>query len=105
MAHETLRVIGSVTGKSTSRSGISSRTQFEELEEHQVSGMTHGDDFVPTERLAEFKSKMDGVCPIKAKIISHGSPESIKALNRRLHWSKRGMLYQHNPRHVDVFVK
>ena len=70
--------------------------------------MTHGDDFVltrPTKRLAEFKSKMEGVYPIKAKIISHGSPGSIKAPNRRLHCGKRGIVYQHGPRHVDVLVK
>ena len=43
--------------------------------------------------------------PIKATTISHGSPESMKALNRRLHWRKRGIVFQHDPRHVDVLVK
>ena len=33
------------------------------------------------------------------------SPKSIKTLNRRLHWGKRGIVYQHDPRHVDVLVK
>ena len=59
----------------------------------------------PTERLAEFKSKMKGAYPSKAKIINHGSTESIKALNRKLHWRKRGVAYQHDPRHADVLVK
>ena len=69
--------------------------------------MTHGDDFVltgPTERLTEFKNKMRGVYSIEAKIISRGSSESIKTLNRRLHWGKRGIVYQHDRRHV-VIVK
>ena len=89
------------------RLGLSSKNLFCR-KVHQVSGMTHGDDFVltgPTERLAEFKSKMKGVYPIKAKIINHGSTESIKALNRKLHWRKRGVAYQHDPRHPDVLVK
>ena len=89
------------------RLGLSSKNSFYR-KVYQVSGMTHGDDFVltgPTERLAEFKSKMKGVYPIKAKIINHGSTESIKALNRRLHWRKRGVAYQHDPRHADVLVK
>ena len=44
------------------RLGLSSENLFYQ-ERHQVSGMTHGGDFVitgPTERLAEFKSKMEG---------------------------------------------
>ena len=51
--------------------------------------MTHGDDFVltgPTKKLMEFERKMTSVYPIKAKIIGHGSPKSIKTLNRRLRW-------------------
>ena len=61
--------------------GLSSKNLFRQ-ESHQVSGMTHGDDFVftgPTERLTEFENKMTGVYPIKAKIISYGSPESRQA--------------------------
>ena len=57
--------------------------------------MTHGDDFVltgPTERLTEFENKMTGVYPIKAKVISYGSSESIKTLDRRLHWRRRGVV-------------
>ena len=87
--------------------GLSSKNLFRQ-ERHQVSGMTHGDDFVltgPTEQLTEFEDKMTGVYPIKAKLISYGSTESIKALNRRLHEGKRGIVYQHDPRHVDVLVK
>ena len=60
-------------------------------------GMTYGDDFVhtgPTERLTEFENKMIGLYPIEAELISYGSTERIKALNRRLHWTKRGIVYQ-----------
>ena len=78
------------------------------MERNRVSGLTHGDDFVltgPTERLTELENKMMCVYPIKAQIISYGSSESIKTLNRRLHWGRRGIVYQHDPRHVDVLVK
>ena len=53
----------------------------------------------------EFEREMTKVHAIKAKIVSSGSPKSIKTLNRRLHWGKRGIVYQHDPRHVDVLVK
>ena len=59
----------------------------------------------PTKRLTEFENEMTSVYPIKAKIISLGSPKSIKTLNRRLHWGKEGIVYQHDPRHIDVLVK
>ena len=69
--------------------------------------MTHGDDFVvtgPTDRFADLKYII-AVSPIKTKFISYGSTESIKALNRRLYWRKRGVLYQHHSRHLGVLVK
>ena len=75
--------------------------------ENRVSGLTHGDDFVltrPTKKLTEFNRTLTSVLSIIAKIISYGSPKSIKTLNRRLHWRKRGVVYQHDPRHVDVLV-
>ena len=53
----------------------------------------------------EFEVKMASVYPIKAKIIGYGSPKSIKTLNRRLHWGKREIVHQHDPRHVDMLVK
>ena len=87
--------------------GASSKNLFHHKED-QVSGLTHGDDFVltgPTEKLREVKRKMKEAYPIKAKTISYGSSESIKTLNRRLHWGERGIMYQHDPRHVDVLVK
>ena len=52
----------------------------------------------------EFKKEMT-VYPTKAKIIRFGSSESIKTLNKRLHWGKEGIVYQHDPRHIDVLVK
>ena len=60
--------------------------------------MTHRDDSVMTE-------PTDRVYLIKTKVIFYGSTESIKALNRRLHNGKIGLVYQHDPRHVDVLVK
>ena len=87
--------------------GISSKNLFHHKED-RVSGLTHGDDFVltgPTEKLMEVERKMTSVYPIKPKIISYGSSKSIKTLNRRLHWGERGIMYQHDPRHVDVLVK
>ena len=68
--------------------------------------MTHGDDLVltaPTDWLTEFTKK--GVYPIKTKFISYGKTESIKAFNRSVRWRNRGIVYQHDPRHVDVLVK
>ena len=73
-----------------------------------MSGLTHGDDFVltgPTKRLTEFENEMKSVYPIKAKTISFGSSKSIKTLNRRLHWGEEGIVYPHDPRHIDVLVK
>ena len=43
--------------------------------------------------------------PIKANIIGAGSAQSIKALNRRIRWGETGIVYQHDPRHVDVLVE
>ena len=58
----------------------------------------------PTERLTDFENEMTEVYPTKAKLISYGSRENIKALNRRLHWTRRGVVYQYDPRQVDVLV-
>ena len=58
MAHGTQQAIGSVTGKNTSKAGVSTWAQLEES------------------------------YPIKAKLISYGSTESIKALNKKLHWGR-----------------
>ena len=99
-------------GKSTSRTGAfnwdSARRICCTTKENRVSGLTHGDDFVltgPTKKLMESERNMTSVYPIKAKIIGYGSPKSIKTLNRRLHWGKRGIVHRHDPRHVDVLVK
>ena len=56
------------------------------------------------ESLLELK-KLESVCPIKARIIGAGSTKSIEALNRRICWGETGILYQHDPRHVDVLVE
>ena len=76
--------------------GLSSKSLFRQ-EWHQVSGMRHGDGFVLT------GTDRTGVYPIKAKLISYGSTECVKALNRSWHQGKRGIV--HHPRHVDVLVK
>ena len=87
--------------------GLSSKNLFHH-KGNQVSGLTHGDDFVltgPAKRLKEFEKEMKSVYPIKAKIISFGSLKSIKTLSRRLHWGEEGIVYQHDPRHIDVLVR
>ena len=43
--------------------------------------------------------------PSKGRSSVMDRPKSIKTLNRRLHWGKRGIVYQDNPRHVDLLVK
>ena len=43
--------------------------------------------------------------PVKASVIGAVSTKSIKALNRRICWGETGILYQHDPRHVDVLVE
>ena len=73
--------------------GHSSKNMFRQ-EKHQVSGMTHGNDFVltgPTERLTE------------KKLISYGSTEGIKA--DCCTGRKRAIVHQHDPRHFDVLAK
>ena len=50
--------------------GLSSKNLFHHGR-NQVSGMTHGDDFVftgPTKRLTEFENQITGVYPIQAKV-------------------------------------
>ena len=42
---------------------------------------------------------------MNASIIDAGSPRSIKPLNRRICSGEAGILYQHDPRHVDVLVE
>ena len=70
--------------------------------------MTHGDDFVvtgPTNRLADLKNTIAGLYPNKTTVISYGSTDRIKELNRRFQWEQRGVVDQHDTRHVDVLVK
>ena len=69
--------------------------------------MTHGDDFVVTGTkgsLLDLKKQLESVYPFKASIIGAGSTQSIKAPNRRKCCGERGILYQDDPRHVDVLV-
>ena len=93
MAHGTQQAIGSVIGKSMSRLRFFSLGSVRRIcfviKRHQVSGMTHGDDFEltgPIEPLTEVGTQID-----RSELISYGSTESINALNRRLHWGKRGL--------------
>ena len=53
----------------------------------------------------ESERNMTKVHSIKAKVIGHGSLKSVETLNKRLHWREPGIVYQHDPRHVDVIVK
>ena len=87
--------------------GRSSRNLFHNKKK-KTSGLTHGDGFVVTGTkgsLLELKKQLESVYPIKASIIGAGSTKSIKALNRRICWRETGILYQHDPRHVDVLVE
>ena len=89
------------------QSGLSSKNVFRR-EKHRVPGMTHGDDFLvtdATDRLADLKNKIEGVDPVKTQVTSYGLAESIKALNRRLHRGKRGVVSGHDSRHDDVLAK
>ena len=53
----------------------------------------------------ELKKQLESLYPIKARTIGAGSTKSIKALNRRRCWAETGILYQYDPRHVDVLVE
>ena len=55
--------------------------------------------------LLEVKKQLESVYPIKASMVGASSTKSIKALNRRICWGETGILYQHDPRHVDVLVE
>ena len=54
--------------------------------------------------LIESERKMMRVHSIIAKVIGHGSLKSVKTLNKRLRWREQGIVYQHDPRHIDVIV-
>ena len=85
----------------------SSRNLFHN-KKRKTSGLTHGDDFVVTGTKGVFwssRSSLESVYPIKASIIGSGSAKSIKALSRRTCWGETALLYQHDPRHVDVLVE
>ena len=77
---------------------IRARAQFKKSVSHHnktrdISGLTHGDDFVVTgsngSLLELMKQLVSVVYPIKASIIGAGSAKSIKALNRRMCWRER----------------
>ena len=57
-------------------------------------GLTHGDSFcggrIEERGLLELKNQLESVCPIKGT---------------REYAGERGVLYQHEPRHVDVLVE
>ena len=84
------QAVGSAICKNTSRVGGASRgssakTLFRH-EGHGVSGMTHGDDFVDTGQ----------------QIGSQISRGKLQWWTQ--HWTEECVVYQHDPRHVDVFV-
>ena len=82
--------------------GRSSRNLFHNRKK-KTSGLTHGEG--TKGGLLELKNQLESVYPINASIIGAGSAKSIKVLNRRIRWGKTGILYQHDPRHVDVLIK
>ena len=74
----------------------------------KTSGLTHGDDFVVTgskASLLELKKQLESVYPIKASFIGASSAKSIRVLSRRLCRGETGILYQHDPRHVDFLIE
>ena len=88
--------------------GHSSKNLFHH-QANRISGLTHCDDFVltgSTKKLVEFKRKMTSVC------LSHQSEdlqlwiaEEHQDAEQDVALGKRGLVYQHDPRHVDVLVK
>ena len=42
---------------------------------------------------------------LSSKNLFHHKENRVSGLNRRLHWGKEGIVYQHDPRHIDVLVK
>ena len=42
----------------------------------------------------ELKKQLESVYPIKASIVVAGSTKDIKALNRRICWGEKGILYR-----------
>ena len=70
--------------------------------------MVHGDDFVatgPVQSLRDFTKAMKDKYPIKSSMIHKETKgESILALNRRIYWTDDGIVYAHDPRHVDVLI-
>ena len=85
--------------------GRSSRSLFHNKKK---AWLTHGHDFVVTgskRSPLELKKQLESVYPIKATVIGAGSAKRIKALNRRTRWGETGILYQHDPRHVDILIE
>ena len=83
--------------------GLSTRAQLEEsVSPWKESSFKNGDDHKKIDRTWQ---QDDGVYPIKAKVVGYESSESIKTFYIRLHWRRRGIIYQHDPRHGDVLVK
>ena len=71
--------------------------------------MTHGDDFVitgPTDRLADLKNKIVGRVSNQNK--NHQSRVNSEHQSTKQEFAmkkERGVVYQHDARHVDVLVK
>ena len=60
----------------------------------------------PKESLLEIKNQLKSVYPIKASIIGSGSSALKRASKSwRTRWGKTGIVYQYDPRHVDVLVE
>ena len=54
---------------------------------------------------SSLSSRTVGEYPIRTKIISHGSTESIKALTKIVRWREREEVVYHDPRHVDCLAE
>ena len=73
----------------------------------QQEGFTPGDDFVVAgskESLLELKKQLESVYPIKASIIGVGFSKEYRGVEPP-EYAGTGILYQHDPRHVDFLFE
>ena len=108
LAREMQQAIGNEIGKGTSKIGVTSWGAVVPQQEKENLG------FDTRRRLCGDRNEGESVGAQEAtgervsnqsKHHRAGSTKSIKALNRRICWGETGILYQHDPRHVDVLVE
>ena len=73
----------------------------------RARSLFHGDDFTVAgskESLLELRKQLEERVSNQSEHHRAGSAKSIKALSRRICWGETGILYQHDPRHVDFLI-